>query len=70
MVKKKKSSDKLKALMRTQELNEFLERSTIESEALQNVGDDRPSYESHVFDLLEKSKGTAKQKKSAKGKKH
>lgn len=50
---KKKSSDKLKALMRTQEINELLSKSITESEALQNSGDDRPVYESHVTDLLE-----------------
>lgn len=56
MAKKKggrgKSGDRLRALMRTQEINELLSKSITESEALQNSGDDRPVYESHVTDLL------------------
>lgn len=50
---KKRTSDKLRALMRTQEINDLLSKSITESEALQNSGDDRPTYESHVIDLLE-----------------
>jgi len=67
---KKKSSDKLKALMRTQQINELLSKSITESEALQNSGDDRPVYESHVTDLLDnKVSGSTKissQRKPAK----
>lgn len=54
---KKKSNEKLRALMRTQEINELLSKSITESEALQNTGDDRPVYESHVTDLLEGETG-------------
>lgn len=50
---KRRSSEKLRALMRTQAINELLSKSITESEALQNSGDDRPVYESHVTDLLE-----------------
>jgi hypothetical protein len=50
---KRKSSEKLRALMRTQEINELLSKSITESEALQNSGDDRPVYDSHVIDLLD-----------------
>ncbi len=50
---KRKSGEKLKALMRAQKINEFLSKSITESEALQNSGDDRPTYESHITDLLE-----------------
>jgi hypothetical protein len=53
MAKKSRSAERLKALIKTQQINELLEKSTIQSEALQNVGDDRPAYESHVLSLLE-----------------
>ena len=49
---RRKSGQKLKALIRTQEINDLLSKSITESEALQNTGDDRPVYESHVTDLL------------------
>ena len=49
----KKSVDKLKALMLSQHINDLLSKTLTESEALQNSGDDRPVYESHVTDLLE-----------------
>lgn len=52
-ISESRSSSKLRALLKTQEINELLEKSTIESEALQNSGDDRPVDESHVLDLLE-----------------
>jgi len=41
--------------MRSQEINEMLKRSMIESEALQSSGDDRPSGEDHISKLLEES---------------
>ncbi len=50
----KKPADKLKALIKTQEINEMLSKSITESEALQNSGDDRPEYEAHVTDLLDR----------------
>ncbi len=79
---RRKSGQKLRALMRTQEINDMLSKSITESEALQNTGDDRPTYESHVTDILDteesetktgrkrrtKTKKT-KPKKSPKGKK-
>ncbi len=55
----KKSGNKLKALMRTQQINDFLSKSITESEALQNSGDDRPVYESHVTDLLDNKRAIA-----------
>ena len=55
----KKSGNKLKALMRTQQINDFLSKTITESEALQNSGDDRPVYESHVTDLLDNKRTVA-----------
>ena len=55
----KKSINKLKALLRTQQINDFLSKSITESEALQNSGDDRPVYESHVTDLLDNKRTIA-----------
>jgi hypothetical protein len=50
-----KKAKRLEALKRSQEINQLLEDSTIEGEALLNsAGESRPSYESHVLDLLEK----------------
>jgi hypothetical protein len=58
---KKNSGEKLRALMRTQAINDILSKSITESEALQNSGDDRPIYDSHVNDLLEnKTSGETK----------
>ena len=48
-----KNASKLQALIRSQQINELLKRSTIESEALQSSGDDRPIGEQHIGDLLE-----------------
>ncbi len=71
MAKKKagrgKSGDRLRALMRTQEINELLSKSITESEALQNSGDDRPVYESHVTDLLANQGGARTSSTSGKG---
>lgn len=64
---RKKSSDKLKALIKTQQINEMLSKSLTESEALQNSGDDRPAYESHVTDLLDGTPSTLSKKASKKG---
>jgi hypothetical protein len=59
----KKSSEKarrLEALDRAQQINQMLETSTIESEALMSAaGDSRPVNESHVLDLLEQKKAEA-----------
>lgn len=64
--RKSRGSEKLRALVRTQELNELLERSTIESEALQYSGDDRPVSEEHILTLLQgRSKAQIKAAKSA-----
>ena len=53
--KKVKSSKRLEAIKRSEAINKMLEDSTIEGEALLNsAGESRPSYESHVLDLLEK----------------
>gem|GEM_PF-5919806 len=69
---KKNSGEKLRALMRTQAINDILSKSITESEALQNSGDDRPIYDSHVNDLLEnKTSGEttmSSQRKSPKAK--
>ena len=45
-------NERVKALVRAQEMNEMLKRSIIESEALQSSGDDRPLGEEHISDLL------------------
>ena len=65
--KKRRASSlqKLRALAKTQLINEMLEKSTIESEALQNMGYDRPVDESHIIDLLN-AEGTKSGSKSAK----
>ncbi len=59
----KKSSEKarrLEALDRAQQINQMLEISTIESEALMSGGgDSRPVNESHVLDLLEEKRAAA-----------
>lgn len=52
-----KSASKIEALRRAQQINELLKRSTIESEALQSGGDDRPIGEQHINDLLEEDRG-------------
>ncbi len=70
----KKSVAKLKALILSQHINELLSRTLTESEALQNSGDDRPVYESHVTDLLEGKRSrrlieSKKEKQKGKGSK-
>jgi hypothetical protein len=62
---RKKPNQKLEALMRTQKINELLSKSITESEALQNSGDDRPVYESHVTDLLEEEEAPQQAKRKA-----
>ena len=57
---RRRSGQKLRALMRTQEINDMLSKSITESEALQNTGDDRPTYESHVTDILDIEGGETK----------
>ncbi len=68
--KKSASSKKLLALKKTQEIAQLLAKSTMESQALSNSGDDRPAGEDHVLDLLEKSmtKEAGKKKAKAAGK--
>ena len=57
MVKKRssngKSSSKLAAFNRTQEIYKLLEKGIIESEALLSTAADRPTDDAHVLDLLE-----------------
>ena len=69
----KKSSEKakrLEALDRAQQINQMLEISTIESEALMSGGgDSRPTYESHVLDLLEQKKAEAAASRAKPGRK-
>ena len=57
MAKKESSrAKKMEALERAQKINEALETSTIESAALlSSAGESRPTLESHVLDLLDKS---------------
>ncbi len=72
MVKKRKkasSIQKLRALEKTQHINDMLERSTIESEALQNAGYDRPVDESHILDLLNVEEASPKRAKRSKAQK-
>lgn len=64
--KKSASSKKLLALKKTQEIAQLLAKSTMESQALSNSGDDRPAGEDHVLDLLEKSMTKEAGKKKAK----
>ena len=57
MAKRENSSraKKMEALERSQQINEALETSTIESAALlSSAGESRPTLESHVLDLLDK----------------
>ena len=42
-ISRRKSGQKLMALMCTQEINDMLSKSITESEALQNTGDDKVS---------------------------
>jgi hypothetical protein len=58
--KRSKNASKIQALKRAQQINELLKRSTIESEALQSGGDDRPVGEQHIFDLLEEDRNERK----------
>lgn len=53
---RKRLHEKLRALFRTQKINELVEKTSIESQALQYSGDDRPITEGHVIDLLEKNR--------------
>ena len=55
-----KSAGKIEALKRAQQINELLLRSTIESEALQSSGDDRPIGEQHLSDLLNQDRSERK----------
>ncbi|MEM3839161.1 MAG: hypothetical protein QXF01_01110 [Candidatus Micrarchaeaceae archaeon] len=54
MAKNQSSKEKkLEALERAQQINKALEASTIENAALlSSAGEDRPTIESHVIDLL------------------
>lgn len=68
----KNNSKKIQALKRSQEIENILKKGIMESEALQNSGDDRPEDESHINELLENNKkykeGSGKNtKKSGKG---
>ena len=51
-----KKSKKIQALLRSQNIENQLRKSIIESEALQNSGDDRPEGETHVNDILDNDK--------------
>ncbi len=54
MAKKSSKARKLEALERSQQINQALETSTIESAALlSSAGESRPTLESHVLDLLD-----------------
>ena len=54
MAKKDSKAKKLEALERSQQINQALETSTIESAALlSSAGESRPTLESHVLDLLD-----------------
>ncbi len=65
----KNNSKKIQALKRSQEIENILKKGIMESEALQNSGDDRPEDESHINELLENNKkykeGSAKNKKTS-----
>jgi hypothetical protein len=54
---RKGSGTMLQAILRAQQMNDMLKKSIIESEALQSSGDDRPSGEDHISNLLEEDSG-------------
>ncbi len=53
--------DKIKALARAREINNLLAKGALQSEALQNAGEDRPADESHVLDLLSSNREESQQ---------
>ncbi len=56
-----KSSSKLAAFNRTQEIYKLLEKGIIESEALLSTAADRPTDDAHVLDLLESANAPSPQ---------
>ena len=56
-----KSSGKLAAFNRTQEIYKLLEKGIIESEALLSTAADRPTDDAHVLDLLESANAPSAQ---------
>ncbi len=73
---KGKSSGKLAAFNRTQEIYKLLEKGIIESEALLSTAADRPTDDAHVLDLLESANApgahsySESSRKSGQSKKH
>ena len=64
-----KSSSKLAAFNRTQEIYKLLEKGIIESEALLSTAADRPTDDAHVLDLLESANAPSAQSYSGSSKK-
>lgn len=66
----KNNSKKLEKLRRSQEIESQLEKSIVETEALQSGGDDRPEGETHINEILKSDEEEGYNVKPKKGNKN